>query len=285
MKEIINHEFGGERPLYKSEDLHLTDVTIHPGESSVKECRNIHADRCRFEGKYVFWENDGVVCRDCVFAESARSSVWYSRNITYCNCQVDAPKMFRRATGIDLENVQIPHGEETFWDCSSIRLRNVQIAEADYLFMHSCDIDIQDYRQDGNYSFQYARNVVIHNAVINSKDSFWESQYCTLYDCEINGEYLGWYSKSLRLVRCHITGTQPLCYCENLILEDCTFGDDADLAFEYSTVEATVRSHIVSIKNPTSGHITVESAGEVIIDNNMKQPGDCEITILNNEKP
>ena len=280
MKKIENQEFGGERPLYKSENLMLKNVTIHAGESSIKESRDISAEQCRFEGKYVFWETDGVECKNCYFAESARSSVWYSRNIKYSDCQVDAPKMFRRAHFIDLQNVNIPNGEETFWDCSNIRLRNVIIANADYLFMHSTDIEINDYRQDGNYSFQYARNVIIHNAVINSKDSFWESEDCTLYDCEVNGEYLGWYSKNLRLVRCHITGTQPLCYCENLILEDCTFGEDADLAFEYSTIQATIKGRVHSIKNPTSGHIVVEEVGEIIIDQNQKQPADCVIQII-----
>lgn len=279
MKEIISQEFGGERPLYMSKDLLLRDVTIHVGESSVKECRNIEAEKCRFEGKYVFWENDGVRCHDCFFAESARSSVWYSRNISYKDCVVEAPKMFRRAHDIDLENVKMPNAEETFWDCSKIRLRNVEIDNADYLFMHCEDIEIDNYRQNGNYSFQYAKNVVIRNAVINSKDSFWEAEDCTLYDCEINGEYLGWYSKGLKLVRCHISGTQPLCYCENLILEDCSFGDDADLAFEYSTIEATITGKIVSIKNPTSGYIRVDEAGEIIIDENQRQPADCKISV------
>lgn len=280
MKVIEQKEFGGERPLYKSEDLLLKNVTIHVGESSVKECKNIEAENCRFEGKYVFWENNAVVCRDCYFAESARSSVWYSKNISYRNCIVDAPKMFRRAQFIDLADVEINHGEETFWDCYDIKLRNVKIKEADYLFMHSGNIDISDYRQDGNYSFQYARNVVIRNAIINSKDSFWDSENCTVYDSEINGEYLGWYARNLRLVRCHITGTQPLCYCENLVLEDCTFGEDADLALEYSTVEATIKGRVHSIKNPTSGHIAVGEVGEIIIDGNQKEPADCEIKVI-----
>ena len=283
MKQIINEEFGGERPLYKSEDLLLRGVTIHAGESSIKECRNIRAEECRFEGKYVFWENDGVECTGCLFTESARSSAWYSKNLHYRDCLVEAPKMFRRAHNITLENVKMPNAEETFWDCSGINLKNVEIQNADYLFMHSEDIEISDYKQDGNYSFQYARNVVIRNAVINSKDSFWEAKYCTLYDCEINGEYLGWYSSHLRLVRCHITGTQPLCYCDNLVLEDCTFGSDADLALEYSTVEATIKGHVLSIKNPTSGHIRVESVGEIIIDSNQKHPADCVIEIINKE--
>lgn len=277
MKEIINQEFGGERPLYKSQDLFLQGVTIHVGESSVKECKHIVAQDCQFEGKYVFWENDGVECTNCKFTESARSSVWYSKNIRYKDCEVLAPKMFRRAHYINLENVQIPNAEETFWDCSHIKLRNVQIAKADYSFMHCEDIEIDDYHQDGNYGFQYAKRVVIRNSVLNSKDSFWESEDCTLIDCEINGEYLGWYAKNLKLIRCHITGTQPLCYCENLILEDCTFGDDADLAFEYSTVQATILGHVVSIKNPTSGFIKVESVGEIIIDENILSPADCEI--------
>lgn len=145
--------------------------------------------------------------------------------------------------------------------------------------MHCTDINISDYRQDGNYSFQYARRVVIRNAVLNSKDSFWESEDCTLIDCTINGEYLGWYAKNLHLIRCHITGEQPLCYCENLVMEDCTMGDDANLAFEYSTVEATIRGDVVSVKNPTSGFIRVEGhIGEVIIDANQKAPASCEVS-------
>lgn len=279
MKTITNQEFGGERPLYCSHDLYLDNVVIHEGESSVKECKNISADNCRFEGKYVFWENDGVRCRNCYFAPSARSSVWYSRHISFRDCIVDAPKMFRRANGIVLEKVKLPHAEETFWDCSNIKLKKVQISDADYLFMHSTNIDIEDYHQDGNYSFQYAKNVVISHAVINSKDSFWNSENCTLIACEINGEYLGWYSRNMHLVRCHVTGKQPLCYCENLQMDDCTFGEDADLLFEYSTVNATIKGKVVSIKNPTSGRIECEEAGEIIIDQNQKQPADCEIII------
>lgn len=278
MTTIIDQEFGGERPLYKSNDLNLERVTIHPGESSIKECSNITAQDCRFEGKYVFWENNDVDCRKCYFAPSSRSSVWYSRNIKFNDCLVDAPKMFRRAKNINLQSVSMPHAEETFWDCEDIILNECTIQEADYLFMHCSNIRITDYRQDGNYSFQYAKNVEIHNAVINSKDSFWDSEDCTIYDSEINGEYLGWYSRNLRLVRCHITGTQPLCYCENLILEDCTFGDDADLAFEYSTVNAVVKGDVVSIKNPTSGNIIVQGKiGEIILDKNQLSPANCQI--------
>lgn len=58
-------------------------------------------------------------------------------------------------------------------------------------------------------------------------------------------------------------GTQPLCYCKNLKLVDCTM-EDTDLSFEYSDVEADVKGHILSVKNPRSGHVIADSVGEII---------------------
>ena len=55
MRKIEGQEFGGERPLYCEKDLELSGVTIHAGESALKETRNIVATGCRFEGKYPFW--------------------------------------------------------------------------------------------------------------------------------------------------------------------------------------------------------------------------------------
>ncbi len=279
MKIIENQEFGGERPLYARHDLRLENVTIHPGESSIKEGSDIIAENCRFEGKYVFWEVDNFEIYNCHFAESARSSLWYSCNCIMKDCTCLAPKLFRRMRGIVVENTDFPNGEQFFWDCDDIRLKNVKIANCDYAFMHCHDIRIDDYRQDGNYSFQYARDVEIHNAVINSKDAFWEAENVTVYDSEINGEYLGWYGKNLRFVRCHLTGEQLLCYVDNLILEDCTFGEDANLMFEYSTLKADIKGKVTSIKNPTSGSITADEIGEIILDSNIRQPADCEIKV------
>lgn len=281
MKLISNQEFGGERPLYCEHDLRLENVTIHLGESSIKETRNIEAEQCRFEGKYVFWECHDFRVKDCFFAESARSSLWYSRNGRLEGCRVEAPKMFRRMTGIELSNCQFTNAQETLWDCNQVSIRDCRIENADYLFMHTNNVRIDRYHQDGNYSFQYSRNVEIHNAVLNTKDAFWESENVSVYDSEINGEYLGWYAKNLRLVRCHITGEQPLCYCENLVMEDCTMGEDANLAFEYSTIQATINGPVHSIKNPTSGRITVRGqVGEIILDANQKAPADCLIETL-----
>ena len=278
MEKIIGQEFGGERPLYRKKDLYLEDVIIRPGESGLKETANITCVKCRFEGKYPLWECDGFVVKDSILTVGARSGLWYSRNGELYDTVIDAPKTFRRMDGIKMRNCWIPGGSETFWDCSNIDVKDCVIERADYVFMHCEDIVLENVKLQGNYGFQYAKNVVIKNCVLNSKDSFWEAENVEVYDSVINGEYLAWYSKNLKLVRCHITETQPLCYCEGLVMEDCTFGSDCDLAFEYSDVEATVKGHVVSIKNPRSGHIHVGSVGEIIIDENIKAPGDCKIT-------
>ena len=226
----------------------------------------------------MFWETYGFKVDNCYFADSARSSLWYSQDCRMTNCKVDAPKMFRRMKGIYIADTDFNDGQEMLWDCSDVELSNVNIQNCDYLFMHTSNIKIDNYHQDGNYSFQYSKNVEIHNAVINSKDAFWETENVTLVDCEVNGEYLGWYAKNMRLVRCHLTGEQLLCYVDGLTLEDCTFGSDANLLFEYSTVNGNIIGDVHSIKNPTSGEINVEGKiGELIWDENQKQPANARV--------
>ena len=279
MEYITNQYFEGERPLYARRDgLRLDGVRIGPGESSLKEGADIEAVNCEFNGKYPFWECDGFTIRNCTFREGARAALWYSRGCRMADTLVEAPKMFRRISDVQLENVRLTNALETFWDCDGVRLRNVEAHKADYIFMHSDNLDIDGFTLHGNYSFQYARNVVIRNANLQTKDAFWDSENVTVYDSAINGEFLAWYARNLRLVRCRIGGSQPLCYCRDLVLEDCSFEPDAVLALEYSSVRATVRGHIPSVKNPTTGFIQADSIGEIILDNNIKMPADCIIT-------
>ena len=277
MKIVSDAEFGGERPLFATHDLILENVTIHAGESALKCCSEITANNCRFEGKYPFWHTKGFRVNDCVFTPGARAALWYSSDLVMTNTLVEAPKMFREMTNLALTNVRIPDAQETLWHCHNVSLNDVEVKNADYLFMHSSDIKIENYRQQGNYSFQYCKNVEIHNAHIDSKDAFWNTENVTVYDSELTGEYLGWHSKNLKLVRCKISGTQPLCYCKGLIMEDCIFGDDADLAFEDSEVNATIKSNIISVKNPRTGSIKALAIGETILDANTLAPADCKI--------
>ena len=277
MDIIKDQYFEGERPMYARHGLRIENVTIGPGESSLKEGSDLEAEECEFQGKYPFWECKNVTIKNCIFREGGRAAIWYSKDIEMADCLVEAPKMFRRISDLKLENVKFPNALETFWDCKDIEAKNIEADKGDYIFMHCSDIKIDGFRLQGNYSFQYAKDVVIRNADMDTKDAFWEAEDVTVYDSRINGEYLGWYSKNLHLVNCKIGGTQPLCYCENLVLENCVFEEDADLAFEYSDVEASIIGPVTSVKNPRTGRINADSYGEVILDGNIKAPGDCEI--------
>ena len=279
MKLISNAEFGGERPLYCEKGLRLEGVTVHAGESALKETSGIEAEGCRFEGKYPFWCCDGFKVKDCVFTEGARAALWYSRNLLMEDTLVEAPKMFREMDALVVRRVRIPNAQETLWSCRDIELEDVEAEKGDYIFMHSRDIRIRRFKLQGNYSFQYCKNVEIRDSVLHTKDAFWETENVTVYDSVIDGEYLGWYSRNLRLVRCRIAGTQPLCYATGLVLEDCTFEPDADLAFEYSEVNADIRGTLTSVKNPLTGSIVADGYGEIIIDGNIKAPGDCIIKV------
>ena len=105
MELIKNAEFGGERPLFESHNLRLEDVVIRAGESAIKECSNIEAVNCRFEGNYPFWHVHGFLIERCYFDVGGRSALWYSDHLKMKDTIIDAPKMFREMSVLDLENV------------------------------------------------------------------------------------------------------------------------------------------------------------------------------------
>ena len=280
MKKLISNTFfEGERPLFATNGIRLENVKFYPGESAIKECNDVEAHKCEFMCKYPFWHNDNALIENCLFTVYSRAAIWYSKNIRMINTIVDAPKMFREIDGLYLENVKLNSAGECCWNCRDLKLKNVAVKGGDYIFMNSKNIEVEDFNLQGNYSFQDAKNVVVRNSYLDSKDAFWKTENVTVYDSVLIGEYLGWHSKNLRLVNCKISGTQPLCYIKDLVMENCTMMSDADLCFEYSTLNAEINSHVTSIKNPNTGSISVESVGEIIFDENCKNPGTCNIEV------
>ena len=279
MKTIKDIETGGERPFFASNELKLENVVIHEGESALKECRDVVTEGCLFEGRYPFWHNDRFEIRNCRFTVDSRAPLWYSRNMLMADTVLESPKSLREMETIRLERVRVPDAVETLWHCKDVHIDDMEVVNGDYFLLHSDDIEIENLRLKGKYTFQYCRRVVVRNSVLDTKDAFWMTSDVLLENCLVKGEYLAWHSHNLRLVNCHITGTQPLCYAHNLVLENCTFGEDADLAFEYSSVEAQVNSRITSVKNPLTGSIRAEGYGEIILDENLKAPGDCRILL------
>lgn len=281
-QDIHDCFFEGERPLFKLNNTRLQNVRFYPGESSLKHTHHIAVEKCEFMGKYPLWHGDNITINSSHFTVYARAAIWYTNNLVMQNSLIEAPKMFRQASHLAIQNTRFPNAGETLWNCNDIRLQTVEFKGADYIFMNGEDIEIDDMTLQGNYSFQDAKNVIIRNSTLDSKDAFWGSENITVYDSVLDGEYLGWHSKNLRLVNCTIRGEQPLCYATDLVMENCRM-EGTDFCFEYSTLNAEINSDIVSVRNPKGGHIRARHIGEIIIDENCINPGDCEIETLSAE--
>ena len=280
MNLIKDRFFEGERPLFATNDIRLENVKFYPGESALKECRNVEVSNCEFMCKYPFWHNDNAVIDKSLFTVYSRAAIWYSKNIKMLNTQVDAPKMFRECRGLYIENTKLMSAAECCWQCHDVEIRDSEIRNGDYLLMGGTNIKVSNLKLQGNYSFQDAKNCEIRDSYFDSKDAFWNTENVTVYNTVLIGEYLGWHSKNLKLVNCTIHGTQPLCYTKNLVMENCTMVD-TDLCFEYAELQAEINSDILSVKNPKSGFIKAKSIKELIIDENCKNPGECKIIIDN----
>ena len=262
MKNIFSEEFVGERSLFNSSDLKIEKSRFFDGESPLKESENIELYDCKFEWKYPLWYCKDIIASNTVFRTTARSGIWYTHGIEMTDCLIEAPKTFRRSSRISLKNVSLPNALETMWNCSDVELDNVKIC-GDYFGFNSSNIDASDLDVDGNYIFDGGRNITVRNSRLISKDAFWNCENVLVENCTIVGEYLGWNSKNVTFVNCTIESNQGMCYMDNVVLRDCRL-INTDLCFEYCTVDAEIKSHVISVKNPISGRIVAESIGEII---------------------
>lgn len=269
----------GERALFASRDLRIEDSVFDDGESPLKESHNIELENSSFKWKYPLWYCRNIQAEDCTWFDMARAGVWYTDNIEVDRALIEAPKNFRRCDGVKLKHVNFVNAEETLWNCKNIEMTDVQ-ARGDYFAMNCENIEIQNFELVGNYSFDGVKHMTMKNAKLLSKDAFWNTDQVTVYDSFISGEYLGWNAKNLTLINCTVESLQGMCYIDNLVMKNCKL-INTTLAFEYSTVEADICSHIDSVINPTSGTITADSIGELILEKDRIKPELTRITCRN----
>lgn len=280
MMKVIKQEYlSGERALFNSNTIVVEDSIFADGESPLKESKNITIKQSIFKWKYPLWYCENVEVHNSTLLETARSGIWYTHNIHISDSIIEAPKTFRRASHIQLTNVDMPLALESFWNCQDITLQQVS-ARGDYFAMNSENIRIEGFQLTGNYCFDGCKNIEVHDAKLISKDAFWNCENVTVYNSTIIGEYLGWNSKNITFVNCTIESLQGLCYIENLKLVNCKLLNTT-LAFEYSTVDVDVSSHINSIINPISGTIRAVSIGETIMDSTKIDPDKTKIIVTN----
>ena len=263
-KVIENQTFDEERALYNLKDTEVNNCTFageRDGESVLKETRSIIVKNCSFSLRYPLWHAKEYELINSTFDDRTRAPIWYSNDGIIDNCNLNGIKMLRECNNAVIKNSAII-SPEFGWKCNNVTMEDTKI-ESEYIFLYSKNIKLKNVEFTGKYSFQYVENLEIVNCKLDTKDAFWHTKNVTVRDSIIKGEYLAWFSEGLTLINCKIIGTQPLCYCKNLKLINCTM-EECDLAFEYSDVEADIKGHVDSIKNPKSGTITVDSVGEII---------------------
>lgn len=265
MRTVIeNRQFDEERALY---NLTAADVIgcvfagEADGESVLKEARDIIVRNTSFSLRYPMWHVDGFVMENSKMDELTRAAIWYARSGEIKNSSLFGVKAVRECENITLGGCDI-NSTEFGWKSKNITLTDSKIT-SEYLFFDTENVRLKNVEMHGKYSFQYMNNLLIENSDLDTKDAFWHSKNVTVRNSVVKGEYLGWFSQGLTLIDCKIIGTQPLCYCKDLKLINCVM-EDCDLSFEYSDVEAEIRGHIDSVKNPRSGVITADSVGEII---------------------
>ena len=271
MAVIKDRIFIDERSLFEERNLIISDCKFESGESPLKGCSDLDISGTDFRWKYPLWYCNNVRVSGGKLYDGARAGVWYTKNISFRDTVIEAPKTFRRSEGISLENVTIPNASETLWSCRGIKLNNVSVENGDYFAMNSSDIEIDGLTLNGNYAFDGAKNVTIRNSKLITKDAFWNSESITVYNSLISGEYLGWNSKDLTLINCTIMSLQGMCYIDNLKLVNCKL-PATTLAFEYSTVDADISGEIRSVFNPNSGTIKADCIEELIIQKDRVDP-------------
>lgn len=266
MNIIENQTFDEERSLYNLKDT-IVDKCIFAGpadgESVLKEARNIKILNCEFSLRYPLWHVRGFELSGSSLDEGTRAPIWYSFDGDIRDTHINGIKCLRECENMSINNCKIV-SDEFGWRCDNVTITDSEM-ESQYFLFESKNVKANNLRMKGKYSFQYMENVEISDSYLDTKDAFWHSKNVTVRDSVVKGEYLAWFSEGLTLINCKIIGTQPLCYCENLKLINCTM-EDTDLAFEYSSVEADVKGHIISVKNPKSGKIVADSVGEVIFE-------------------
>lgn len=276
MKIIENKTLDEERALYNLTDAEVRKCVFageRDGESALKEAKRIKVTDCSFSLRYPLWHTENYSLFNSYMDENTRAALWYASDGEIGDCRLWGIKCLRECKNTNVVSCDIK-SPEFGWKCDGVSLKNC-MTESEYVFLDSKNIEFENSNLKGKYSFQYTENVKVSDSVLDTKDAFWHAKNVTVSNCVIKGEYLAWYSENVTFINCKIIGTQPLCYCKGVRLINCTM-EQTDLSFEYSDIEADIKGHIVSVKNPRSGYIRADSIGEIIRDSAVMECN-CDI--------
>ena len=263
--EIIeNIQTGEYRVFYGSKNVQFRNITIdgiEQGEGAFVECRNITIEDTKIFLNYTLWHCHNLAVYKSFFDSKTRSSMWYCENVEIVNSKLNTVKACRNCSNLTLKDCTI-NSEDFGWKCEGVNITNCKISGINP-FLDSSNVIADETELNGKFMFQYSDNIKILNSIVDSKDCFWHGKNVYCKNCKLVGENIGWYSENCIFENCHIDSIRPFCYCKKLKLINCTMSNCSG-SFEYSDVDADIKGHVDSIKNLLSGKVVVDSLGEYV---------------------
>ena len=213
-------------------------------------------DEKQFDEERALYHLEDTCVQSCVFAgpEDGESVLKEARNIEVADCQFSLRYPMWHVKGFSMSGSTMDElTRAALWYADHGKIANSTLG--------------------GIKAVRECNDIQLENCEIISQEFGWKCSDITLSDSSITSEYIFLDSKNVKLNHVKMKGKYSFqymenleiidCYCKDLKLINCTM-EDTDLAFEYSDVDADVRGNVVSIKNPKSGKIIVDSVGEII---------------------
>lgn len=197
----------------------------------------------------------------CDFDQTTRGTLSDSNRIVVQHCVFEGADSLSACERVHLHESEI-YGYGLARDCKRLKLTSVIVEGVD-AFLNCSNLAAWNLSVAGDGAFRHLENSLITGSIINGDDVLAYAKNVTLRDCVITGRRIGWMAQDLTFINCTIVGEAPLCRGREINVIDCRMLL-ADMAFEYSEIEASINGHINSVINPLSGTILADTVGTVL---------------------
>lgn len=207
---------------------------------------------------------DRTVINNCDFDDLTRGALCDASRVVVQHAVFEGNDTLAAGERIHVHDSEV-YGHGFARDTTKIKLTSVSVEGAD-AFCNCSRLAAWNLSVAGNGAFRHLSNALICGSIINGDDALAYADNVTLRDCVINGSRIGWRARDLTLINCTLIGAAPLCRAHEVNVIDCRMLL-ADMAFEYSDVQAAVDGHINSVINPLSGTVIADTVGDVFVGN------------------
>ncbi len=253
--ELSDTRFSGIEALNRAGELSLTDST--------------------FSSPLPLSHVTDAIIRGCTFEEGAVSPLRAARTVTLQGCTMNAPRGCEMSESITIDACRIT--SSAFGEKSVEMTLSDTVLSGEACLSYAVDLSVSNIDLTSNGAMRYAAGGTIDFSTLTGEDLLFGAKNITISDTVLDGSRIGWYSENITLDHCVISGQRPFAYAKNLRLIDCALDPSCTDAFERSTLDATLRGKLHSVRNPAHGSIIADELGEVVFDDTAAIGTDCMV--------